>query len=221
MRRSRPLQGESKSRHVADDVRVKIGLDLDNTLIHYDDLFVRVAREGGLVPPTFVGSKRDVRDFVRLLPDGEIRWQELQAEVYGPAIGGASAAAGALEFIRLARRRGAQLAIVSHKSTYSNLGRSQVDLREAASAWLRTSGIIGPDAIAERDLYFESTRDEKIARISALGFTHFIDDLEEIFEHPAFPEGVTRMLFTTANMPPGPYDVYASFHEISRVLIPA
>jgi hypothetical protein len=205
----------------ANDSRVKIGLDLDNTLIQYDELFVRVARERGIVGPTFVGTKRAVRDFARTLPDGEVRWQQLQAEVYGPAIGGAIAADGALDFIRRARRSGAELAIVSHKSIYSNLGESRVNLREAALGWLRTSGIIGADAIAERDIHFEGTRDEKIARIAALEFTHFIDDLEEIFEHPHFPPGVTRMLFTTAPMPAGPYDVYASFAEIAHVLVPA
>jgi hypothetical protein len=61
----------------------RIGLDLDNTLISYDRSFCSAAIERSLVPADFVGSKRDVRDRVRLLPAGELQWQRLQAHVYG------------------------------------------------------------------------------------------------------------------------------------------
>ena len=45
-RMSRPLSG------------LRIGLDLDNTLISYDQLFHRVAIERGLIPRGFSGAKR-------------------------------------------------------------------------------------------------------------------------------------------------------------------
>jgi hypothetical protein len=144
----------------------------------------------------------------------------LQAHVYGPAISGATAADGALEFVRAARRLGAELTIVSHKSTFSNLGTSNVNLRDAARTWLRESGLVGPDAIPENNVYFEGTRTEKIARIVALGCTHFIDDLEEVFDDPAFPSGVERLLLTmTEGVSAGPYRRYRSFREIIDALI--
>ena len=40
---------------------MKIGIDLDNTLICYDNAFQRVAREEGLLPPAFEGNKVTVK----------------------------------------------------------------------------------------------------------------------------------------------------------------
>jgi hypothetical protein len=201
-------------------LHLRIGLDLDNTLISYDRLFFDAAVERRFVPLDFVGTKRDIRDYVRLLPGGEVEWQRLQAHVYGPAIAAAHAADGALDFIRLARRRGAEVAIVSHKSTFSNLGASPVNLREAARQWLRDNGMLGADAVPEENLYFEDTRAEKIARIVSLRCTHFIDDLEEVFNDPSFPAAVERLLLATSTtVPAGPYMTYHSFREIADALI--
>jgi hypothetical protein len=194
----------------------RIGLDLDNTLISYDRLFYEVAVERQFIPVHFAGPKREIRDLVRLLPEGEIEWQRLQAHVYGPAIAGARPAEGALDFIRRARAHGAQLAIVSHKSAFANIGAS-VNLRDAARTWLRENGMVGADAIAESDVYFEDTRADKIARIVSLGCTHFVDDLEEVFDDPAFPRGVERMLLAARNgAADRPYRIYSSFHDIER-----
>ena len=198
----------------------RIGIDLDNTLINYDRLFFEIAIRRSLITNGFRGTKRDIRDAVRLLPDGEIEWQRLQAEVYGPAIAGASAAEGALDFILRARARGAQLMIVSHKTALSNLGTSKVNLRDAARTWLRASGMLGPDAVQEANVYFEDTRAEKIARIIDLGCTHFIDDLEEVFDDPAFPGSVERLLLTSDPRVTGRgYRTYGSFDAICDALI--
>jgi hypothetical protein len=198
----------------------RIGIDLDNTLICYDQLFLEVAVQRGLVPVSFTGTKREVRDHIRLLPDGELEWQRLQSHVYGPAIAGATLATGALDFIQEASRRGIEVAIVSHKTALSNMGSSPVNLRDAARGWLRTNGVVGSGAISEQNLYFEDTRSDKIARIVALGCTHFIDDLEEVFHDSAFPSEIEKLLLsTTARVPAGPYRTYASFREIMDDLI--
>jgi hypothetical protein len=44
-------------------------------------------------------------------------------------------------------------------------------------------------------LFFEATRPLKVARIKALGCTHFIDDLPVVFAEPGFPGGTQRVLF--------------------------
>jgi hypothetical protein len=201
---------------------LRIGLDLDNTLIDYDRLFGEIAAGRGLIPRDFLGTKRDIRDHVRLLPgaDGEIEWQRLQAAVYGPQIAGATAATGALEFLRLARTSGAELSIVSHKTALANMGTERVNLRDAARGWLRTNGMLGPDTVPEANLYFEDTRADKIARIVSLRCTHFIDDLEEVFDDPKFPSNVEQLLFVKAASVPGSrYRSFASFREIADALI--
>jgi hypothetical protein len=183
----------------------RIGLDLDNTLVSYDALFLEIAQNRDLVPLGFSGSKREIRDYIRLLPHGEKQWTRLQAHVYGPAMLRATATPGALDFVRRAREHGVEMVIVSHKSEYAAAERGGPNLREAARAWLLRSGLVGPNAIPESSVYFEGTRSEKIARIVALRCTHFIDDLEEVFDDPAFPPDVHRVLITQT-----------SFAEIAR-----
>jgi hypothetical protein len=198
---------------------LRIGIDLDNTLINYDRLFHRVSLERGLVPVEFVGTKRDIRDVIRRRPGGEIEWQHLQAHIYGPAIAQASAAEGALDFVRRARARDVELTIVSHKTALANLGANKVNLRDAAREWLRANEFLGDETVPPANVYFEDTRAAKIARIVALRCTHFIDDLEEVFDDPAFPAGVERLLLGGPVQSKAAYPAYASFREIADALI--
>ena len=100
------------------------------------------------------------------------------------------------------------------------MGTEKVNLRNAAREWLRTNGMLGPQAVLEENVYFEDTRAEKIARIVRLKCTHFIDDLEEVFDDPAFPSDVERMLISPASgAPAGRYRSYATFREIADALI--
>lgn len=176
---------------------MQVGIDFDNTIVRYDHVFIEAARSRGWVPEDFTGTKKQVRDTVRLLDDGENKWQVLQAEVYGPRMEEALPFPGVLEFIREARRRGFELVIVSHKTQFSNLGQSKVDLRLAALDWMTRNGFFEADRLgfAREHIHFANTRDEKIAKIAALGCGVFIDDLEEVLTDPAFPAATQRVLF--------------------------
>src|SRR3954470_4613031 len=77
-----------------------IGIDLDNTLVCYDELFHAVACEEGLIESATPKSKEKIRDAIRLLPNGESKWTRLQAIVYGPSMSGAVAFAGCEQFLR-------------------------------------------------------------------------------------------------------------------------
>ena len=77
-----------------------IGVDFDNTLVNYDSLINRLAIERGLVHPGAQKSKREIRDAIRQLPQGEIQWQRVQALVYGPRMSEAIPANGADMFLR-------------------------------------------------------------------------------------------------------------------------
>jgi len=175
---------------------MRIGIDFDNTLIDYDQVFLAAAQQRGLVPHDFVGSKRAVRDAIRLLPDGELAWQQLQGYVYGAGIGGAIPFPGAMEFLRRCVRGGAETFIVSHKTRFGHYDPARVDLREAALAWMDAQGFFrAGDGISAERVYFADDRSQKLARIAELRCTHFIDDLEEVFADPGFPSGVRRILF--------------------------
>lgn len=174
-----------------------IGVDLDNTIIRYDDLIHQLAVEIELVPAQVRQHKKTLRDLIRCHPDGEQRWEQIQAHIYGEGIVRAQPFDGVLDFLQECRRRGAETFIVSHKTQYAAFSGEMIDLRRSALDWLEHIGLFdrkrfGLDA---GRVFFESTRDAKVDRIRTLGCSHFIDDLEEVFAHPRFPMEVERLLF--------------------------
>jgi hypothetical protein len=180
-----------------------IGIDFDNTIINYDAVLFRLAVERQLIAPSARPSKKCIRDQIRTRPDGDIEWQRLQAVVYGPAISEAVLTDGVADFIRGCHGRGLPVYIVSHKTAYSNLGGSRTSFHDAATHWMRDHGFFEADglALAESHVFYEPTRKQKVARIVALGCTHFIDDLEETFLERTFPSGVTKILYNPHGEP--------------------
>jgi hypothetical protein len=177
-----------------------VGVDFDNTIAGYDELMHALARERGLIGDAVPRNKKAIRDTVRALPDGETHWRGLQATAYGSRMQDATPIPGARAFFRECKRQGVPVYIVSHKTEFSNLTENGVNLREAASAWLEREGFVGDGdgGIDAGAVFFEGTRAEKIARIAALGVSHFVDDLEETFLEPAFPPAVDRLLLCTS-----------------------
>ena len=176
---------------------VVIGLDFDNTLVSYDDLMLRVAIDRGLVPAGGRQSKRQLRDRIRQLPDGEAEWQKLQAVVYGPRMHEALPIRGVATFFQLCKRQNIPLFIASHKTRYAHLDTSGTDLRQSALDRMNRMGFFDSarSGLTPGNVYFESTRREKAERIGSLGCTHFIDDLEEMFLDESFPSGVEKILY--------------------------
>ncbi len=174
-----------------------VGIDFDNTIVSYDELMHAIAAGWGAIPAGTPKNKQTIRDLLRQMPDGEIVWQRLQAAAYGERIMEAAPAAGVEKFFAFCERHGIPVCIVSHKTEYSNLGESAVNLRAGAMGWLRQRGLVAGDAGVIRDtaVYFEPTRSAKIERVKKLGVTHFIDDLVETFEDPGFPPEVCRILY--------------------------
>ncbi|WP_288391929.1 haloacid dehalogenase-like hydrolase [uncultured Herbaspirillum sp.] len=176
---------------------MRIGLDFDNTIVTYDSLFHKVASEQGLVPASLPVSKVAVRDYLREAGN-DAAFTEMQGYVYGARMGEAQAYPGVFEFIRHAHAQGAELLIVSHKTRHPFKG-PQYDLHAAATGWidatLRTA--TGSDAL--QAVYFEPTKEAKIARIAECQCDYFIDDLPEILRLPGFPPQTTRLLFDPEN----------------------
>ena len=198
---------------------MRIGIDFDNTLVDYDCVFLGAAKERGLVDAAFCGSKRAVRDSIRSLPDGELAWQRLQGYVYGAGIGDATMFNGVDLFLRDCRARGVDVFVVSHKTQFGHHDPMGVDLRQAALGWMARHGFFCSDGfgIPVERVFFESTRSGKLARIRAIGCTHFIDDLEEVFTDPDFPAQTFPILFAaTGSLPVGA--VCPSWQRIAEVL---
>ena len=203
---------------------MRIGIDFDNTLVGYDELFRAVAIERGLLPSTLVGGKKALRDMLRLRPGGEDEWTRLQADVYGRRMADARIIEGASSFIGACRANGAEVFVVSHKTRHAAADPS-VDLHQSSLAWMEAHGFFDPArlALTRGLIFFEPTRDAKCRRIAQLGCTHFIDDLEEVFQEPSFPPGVERLLLHRASEAPprGPFATYSDWNAISDAIFDA
>jgi hypothetical protein len=183
-----------------------IGIDFDNTIVCYDEVFVRAAVELGLVPADVATSKTAIRDHLRAIGE-EDRWTELQGTIYGPRMSDAPPFPGVLEFFQACRAAGVPVAIVSHRTRFPYLGERH-DLHAAARDWLASHGFHDSAGIGLPNdrVFFEETKEAKLARIAELGCTHFIDDLPELLAHPLFPRDVRRILFDPHAAAPLPAD---------------
>src|SRR3990167_11112672 len=177
---------------------MRIGIDFDNTIICYDQVFCQLAKAQQLVAADYRGSKRELRDLVRASVEGDIAWQRLQGKAYGEGITMAEMFAGFKEFIAACNQdEKVEIFIVSHKTELGHFDEKCINLRDAARQWLRTQGLFDKHIpfIKEEQVYFASNREEKIAKIRSLNCTHFIDDLPEVLFASTFPENVQRLLF--------------------------
>ena len=171
-----------------------IGLDFDNTIVSYDALFHKVAVEQSLVPADLPKSKLMVRDYLRKV-NNETAWIEMQGYVYGARMVDAAAYPGVIEFIKHVRDIGISMAIVSHKTKHPFLG-PKYDLHDAARGWIANVLLDGVQNLIEPDhVFFELSKEEKIARVANIGCDYFIDDLPEILLMPGFPKKTKRILF--------------------------
>lgn len=176
-----------------------IGIDFDNTIVSYNELIYSAARQKGLISSGVVKNKKEIRDVIRKLPDGELEWQRLQAFVYGKGMGNAVLMEGVAAFFDFCKRSNTPAFIISHKTQFASMDVERIDLRETALEWMKMNRFfnkegfgLGPD-----NVYFKSTRQGKIDCIRALRCTHFIDDLEETFLEESFPIHVEKILLSS------------------------
>ena len=197
-----------------------LGIDFDNTIVCYDEVFRQVAREGKYVPPGVPGNKAAVRDHLRAA-GRENDWIELQGYVYGDGMRFAQPFPGALGFLARCVADGVDVRIISHRTRAPFRG-PPADLHAAARRWLDAQGVFDPKRVglAPERVIFELTKDEKIKRIAEARCTAFVDDLPELLTDPAFPPGVRRILFDPSGAPaPEGMEAVASWAEAARLLL--
>lgn len=172
-----------------------IGIDFDNTIICYDDLFHRIASERGLIPDSVPPFKNAVRDYLRQAGQEDI-WTEMQGYVYGARVLDAHPFPGVIDFFKACCDATIDVCIISHKTLHPYAG-PRYDLHRATVDWLTANGFFddGPIGLPRAKVFLELTKEEKLARIGNVGCTHFVDDLPEFLSLPDFPEGVRRILF--------------------------
>lgn len=171
-----------------------IGLDFDNTIVSYDEVFYNVAIEWGIAPSDIPANKLEIRNFLRDVGK-EDRWTEMQGYVYGTRMEHAQIFPGFIEFLRQVKNDGFSVVIVSHKTPHPYRG-PKYDLHAAAREWIEKNICLdGVPVLSAKDIFFEPTKEKKIERIAELGCDVFIDDLPEIIFAADFPKKVRAILF--------------------------
>lgn len=178
---------------------MRIGIDLDNTIVCYDGLFHQVAVRRGLIPAEVATDKQAVRDFLRAEGRNDA-WTELQGVIYGEAMSEAKPYAGVIHFFATALRKDWTIFVISHRTRHPYLGPKH-DLHAAARSWLAANGVTGSSrvAIPDGNVFLEETLDSKLQRIVEQHCDMFVDDLPELLLHSNFPAAVERVCFDPAS----------------------
>ena len=167
---------------------VIIGIDFDNTIVCYHDVFYAVAFERGLIPADFPKDKEKIRNYLRQQKKENL-WTEIQGYVYGKAMFAAKPFPGVVDFFKSAREKNIKVYIISHRTKYPYIGVSY-DLHKAARLWIDEMQL---DVLG---VFFLESKQEKLEKISICRCTHFIDDLPEILLDPVFPQNTRKILFS-------------------------
>ncbi len=196
---------------------MRIGIDIDNTIICYDRVFAAVAISRGYSVHSNA-SKTEVKKWFHER-DMHQAFTHLQGEVYGKFIDLANLFDGVLAFIEFAKKSGCNLFLVSHKTRYPLVG-EKVDLHKSARNFLIDNNVIskcGGVGVPPNNVFFESSLDRKINRISTLNLDFFIDDLLQVFEHLNFPKTTNFVHFSqdlVKNVPNGKVSTFQNWKEI-------
>lgn len=177
---------------------MKIGLDFDNTIVCYDQIFHKVALEQELIPADTPVNKVAVRDHLRKIGN-EDAWTEMQGYVYGARMADVEPFDDVLNVLKWAKAAGHELFIVSHKTQHPFMG-PKYDLHAAAREWILKFLRDGEDyLISPENINFRETKSEKVDRAAELKCDVFVDDLPEILNASNFPKTAQAILFDPEN----------------------
>tara|TARA_B100000242_G_C43031320_1_gene480504 strand:- start:348 stop:944 length:597 start_codon:yes stop_codon:yes gene_type:complete len=171
-----------------------LGIDFDNTIINYENVFRFLAKKKKLIPVNYNKDKNSIRNYLRR-KKREDEWTILQGEVYGKGIMEAEIFEGFKETILLLSKENIKIKIISHKTKYPYLG-EKIDLRVAAKKWMEVNIFrnLSLPNISKRDVFFENSIEDKINKIIELRCDIFVDDLPEILD--LLPDNIKKVLFT-------------------------
>ena len=189
----------------------RFGLDLDNTLINYDESARVYARKNNRAAKDL----NDLRNLMHELDSTGEAWKSAQAWIYTQGLKHASPQAGGLEFVGSLLNNGGKAFILSHKTEKTPVSSGELNLWEPAMEWLESKGFLSlfnpKDAV-----FFLPTQEAKVERIKQLELTHFIDDLLAIFKHSQYPRNVISFWLSNESSPMKWLKSVSSFQDLSN-----
>jgi hypothetical protein len=174
---------------------MRIGLDFDNTLAIYDNIFKCLGKDH--VRPDWSGSKKDLKNYLNPTSNGQLLWQKIQGMAYGQEMHRAQLADGVANFLLRAKYRNCEVFIVSHKTRFGHYDESKTPLREVSLKWMQDNYFFSEDHynFKRENVFFLSERSQKIQKITELKLDFFIDDLIEVLGDEKFPPSTKKILF--------------------------
>ena len=197
-----------------------IGLDFDNTIACYNDVFSSEAKLQGLVSDDWQGDKNELKLFLYSQEGGQTLWQKMQGQVYGPSMQKATLFPGLARFLFRCKLNGHKIFIVSHKTKYGHFDKTKTLLRDASLKWMDNQGFFEDDifGINKENVFFANTQSEKVLKIKSLNLDFFVDDLETIFLHNDFPK-IKKILFNKSSESHSDIEFFNNWASIEKYLI--
>ena len=165
-----------------------IGIDLDNTIINYDETFLKIAIKKKLILKSEIITKELLKKQIIKKSNIE-KWKEIQGIAYGKNIFQSRIMNFFLDFLILCKLRNFKIFIISHKTKYGHYDNETL-LREKAYKFLLSKKIINSNIspINKSHIFFCDTLEDKIVKIKQLKCDFFIDDLKKVLLHKSFPK---------------------------------
>ena len=170
-----------------------IGIDFDNTIINYNQVFYEVALKKKIIKAYIQKNKDSVKKYL-LKNDKYDDWVKLQGEVYSKYIKYARPFLGSIETITLMLEKKFEIFIISHKTKYPYSGQ-KINLQKPALRWIKKN-VCNYSGLSSKNVIFCETKDLKIQNIKKVKCIAFIDDLEQIFKNRSFPKRCMKILLT-------------------------
>ena len=118
---------------------MRIGIDLDNTIICYDKAFLKEAHKRNIVGQGWNGGKKKLQKFLEDADPSGVTWQGLQGSIYGKSIWNAEIFQGVRRFLWRCKSRGIEVHVVSHKTRFGHFDPDKTLLRDVALEFLNAN----------------------------------------------------------------------------------
>ncbi len=190
------------------------GFDLDNTIIDYTQSAIQYAEHENIIK---CNGLNDLRKQLRTTDPSGSNWQLAQSWIYTEGLKLANLRDGTVNFLKFLSENNFLIYVVSHKTSRTPEAHGSAPLRDSAYLWLK-EGEVHRYLDLDKNLFFESTRHEKVRKIAELNLDYFVDDLPEVFLEPEFPKMTRSFIFTDDKFESNWVTKVKTFQEIKGLI---
>jgi len=176
---------------------MRIGIDFDNTIANYDNVFKKTSAKYKLINHLWVGNKKQLKKEIIKKTKNEEVWKKIQGKVYGKYMHLSKLNLDFDNFLLRSRLKGIDVFIVSHKTIYGHYDKEKILLRKVAMKWMHNQRFFNKHfyGLDSKNIFFEKSIQDKIKRINKLKLDYFVDDLNLILTHKLFSKKTKKILY--------------------------